>query len=599
MNTYIKIIGQIYYTLIRAILTLTFVMGTICTAVFGQQVKVSSGAYIYIEGTAFININNADFINNGIYTKDTETVILSGNIAKEVSGSSNTEIHNLLVTNTGGITMLLDQLTVNDLAIITGSKFTINPAKALLVGGTLTNSAGTSGFIIKSNATGTAALIHNTDNVPATVQRYISGSSEDWHFLSSSVSNQIIGGSWLPSGTYGNGTGYDLYLWDEPNSCWIYYLDITSALNWTMFHAGANFEVGRGYLYSVQATNPTKEFSGNLNNGTLDYRLTISSTDIGLQGFNLIGNPYPSSINWQASSGWARSNLVESGGGYDMWIWNPAANNYGVSNSYSGISTNGVTQNIAPMQGFFVNARNTGYLTMNNNIRVFEGASSWLKSVQINESNFSVSVISEAGNGSDEAIISFGYTKNERGATKLFSRIPSAPSLYMVSVSESLTVRYLTNTEENPAVPISFKAGASGNFTLSCNFDSFNFETVMLEDRKTGYIQNMKAFNSYSFYSSKSDAANRFVLHFGPAGSNSDSGFPAKIYTDGSYLIIDLTLISNETTVLVYDIMGRQLVNKKLEGETIHKLNVNSASQILIVSLRNVAGTLNQKVFWK
>jgi hypothetical protein len=40
-----------------------------------------------------------------------------------------------------------------------------------------------------------------------------------------------------------------------------------------------------------------------------------------LLGFNLIGNPYPSSIDWKSGTGWLRTDLVVSGGGYDMWIW--------------------------------------------------------------------------------------------------------------------------------------------------------------------------------------------------------------------------------------------------------------------------------------
>lgn len=347
----------------------------------------------------------------------------------------------------------------------------------------------------------------------------------------------------------------------------------------------------------MQALNPTKEFSGNLNNGSLDNRLTISSTDTDLKGFNFIGNPYPSSIDWQASPDWSRSNLVESGGGYDMWIWNPAVNNYGVCNSFTGISTNGVTQYIAPMQGFFVQAASAGNLTMNNDLRVFEGASNW-KSAKYDDKNISIRVISEAGNGSDEAIIGFGYSKNENGATKLFSRVPTAPSLYMISGSDNLSVCYFTDTSENPVVPVQFTSGATGNFTFTFNFDQFYFENVMLEDRKTKNFQNLNANTTYTFYSSKSDAANRFALHFGPAGNNSEFGFPAKVYTDGYQLIVDLTLVSHATETLVYDIMGRQLLLQRLEGETVHKLNVNTVPQVLVVSLRNVAGSLNQKVFW-
>jgi len=366
-----------------------------------------------------------------------------------------------------------------------------------------------------------------------------------------------------------------------------------------MFHPGNDFEVSRGYLYSVEEPNPTKEFAGYLNNGTLERRITASSTDLGLKGFNLIGNPYPSSVDWQAALGWSRSNLVASGGGYDMWIWNPAESNYGVSNSHTEISTNGVTQYIAPMQGFFVQAASTGNLGMDNNLRTFLGANDWLKSSMQNTQNISVSVTSEAGYGSDETIIGFGYSKNENGATKLFSKVPTAPSLYMVSGGDNLSVRYLTNTEENPAVPLFFKSGVNDRYTLSCSFDPSNFETVILEDRKEDSFHDMKVNSTYSFWSSNFDAANRFVLYFGPVGNDPEKIFPAKIYTDGLYLIIDLTLVRNETETLVYDTMGRLLLNRKLQGKTLHRLNLNANPQIIIISLKNPDGELTQKHFWK
>jgi hypothetical protein len=163
--------------------------------------------------------------------------------------------------------------------ITNGSKTTISPGSNLNVPGTLTNNTGILGLVLLSDATGTASLIHNTNNVPATVKRYISGNAEAWHFLSSPVSTQNIIGTWTPAGTYSNGNGYDLYVWNEPNNCWIYKLDITSTINWNNVHPGSDFEVGRGYLYSVQATNPTKEFAGSLNNGSIVYGLTNSSVD--------------------------------------------------------------------------------------------------------------------------------------------------------------------------------------------------------------------------------------------------------------------------------------------------------------------------------
>jgi hypothetical protein len=138
--------------------------------------------------------------------------------------------------------------------------------------------AGVARIVLQSSTSGTASLLHETDDVPATVERMITGAAEDWHFLSSPVADETISGDWLPTGTYGNGTGYDMYLWNEPSNCWIYQHDSTSTVNWTTAHPSANFVAGKGYLYSIQATTPTKEFVGNLNNDDVTYALTIDGS---------------------------------------------------------------------------------------------------------------------------------------------------------------------------------------------------------------------------------------------------------------------------------------------------------------------------------
>lgn len=588
---------RIFGTTARTFLALAFVFGMLALPVLGQQITINSGAYFTNNGAAYIKSNNGNFINSGTYNKGTETVTFSGTASKTISGSSNTEMYNLTITNTGGITIQLGLLTTNELTIGTGSKFTIDPTKALTVNGTLTNNAGIPGFVLKSDASGTASLLHNTNNVPATVERYISGAFEAWHFLSAPVSAQSISGSWVPSGTYGNGIGYDLYVWNEPSNCWIYKPDITFAINWNTIHPGANFVPGRGYLYSVQATNPTKEFAGNLNNGTISFGLTFSGSDVNLQGFNLVGNPYPSSVDWQAVSGWTRANLADSGGGYDLWIWNPTANNYGIFNSATGLGTNSVTRYIAPMQGYFVRAVGAGNLTLNNTVRVHEGASVW-KNGEINPEKFSLMVQSEADGSSDESFLLFGYPSDQSGATKLFSPVTTAPSLYMNSGDKNFSVQYLTDTIDYPAVPVMFKAGRDGNYTLSCNFDDNQFKIVLLEDLKTHKIQNMKAEATSHFSALKTDDVNRFVLHFGPDKIYSKKELPGRIYADGNRLIVDLTLVSEETEVFVYDLMGRKLLQQKLLGKIQHNLSLNANTQILIFSLKNSNGNISQKLLW-
>ncbi len=515
------------------------------------------------------------------------------------------KVFNLTIDNSSGVILNANFAVSNNLVINTGKMFSIASGKTLNVGGTIDNAAGNAGFVLSSDVNGTAALLHNTNNVPATVQRYISGAVEAWHFLSTPVSGQNIGAnqgasdSWLPSGTYGNGTGYDLYVWNEPTNCWIYKLNTTTPVNWNTVHPGTDFMAGRGYLYSLQAANPTKTFTGNLNNGAVTYALTSAGADLNLKGFILVGNPYPSSIDWCAPAGWTRTSLVNAGGGYDMWIWNPHANNYGVYNSTDGdgIGTNSAQRYLAPMQGYFVRAANAGNLGMANEIRVPDSAN-WFKNTLPDENRISLCVKSDAGYGFDEIRLDFGYPVNENGALKLFSAVLSAPGLYMTNQSEKLSVRYFTTTDHNPVVPVSFTPGVDGDFTITGVFDQTRFTTVMLEDRKTQYIHNLSASNTHHFTASTTDDADRFILYTGPDKNHPYNNLPGRIYTDGSHLIIDLVLVPEETDAFVYDLTGRLLLQKTLQGEIRHILPFNAEAQLLVVHLKNSSGKLCRKLLW-
>ena len=169
----------------------------------------------------------------------------------------------------------------------------------------------------------------------------------------------------------------------------------------------------------------------------------------------------------------------------------------------------------------------------------------------------------------------------------------------MSTESEFYSVRYLTDTTDNPTVPVMFKPGRDGNYTLSCNFDADKFEAVLLEDRKMIYTQNLNAEKSYSFIGSRTDDVNRFVLHFGPVKTAFTTELPARIYSDGNQLIIDLTAVGNETEVMVYDALGRLLLHKTIEGFTQQKLSINSSPQILVVLLKNKQGSLCRKLFYE
>jgi hypothetical protein len=601
----------------------------------GASVSISSGTVVSVdtinndnattlanEGIVTMNtFNNAgttqgdgtyniagDFTNIGTFFSSGGTVNMNGTLAQNMTLAVSI-FNNLIIDNPVGVSLYSTQTITKNLTINSGKIFKIEADKTLTVNGLIANSGGNAGLVLKSTAAGTASLIHNTDGVPATVQRYISGAAEDWHFLSAPVSDQVIAGSsWVPKGSYGTGnvltgTGYDMYIWNEPTPCWTYQLNATVVPTWPFIHSSPNFMQGRGYLYSTQALNPTKEFRGLLNNGLVSIPVTRIGPYQGpeindVRGFNLIGNPYPSSIDWKAGTGWARTNLVSNvGGGYDMWIWNPASNNYGVYNSTGTIGTNGVTQYIAPTQGYFVRAASSGTVSLTNASRVNDGASNWLKitSGKGTINNLKIRIASNEGHGYDEVLLQFGYPTNEAGALKLFSRSESAPSAYLNDLKKDLSVRYLTDTNENSQVPLQFKAGKDGNYAISIGNESTSFDVLLLEDKKTKTVSDLNVNPIYQFKGAIKDATDRFVLHFAPITAELVN-LPAVIYYDGNEINVDLTLIEEQTDIKIYDMLGKLLVDKKGEGKMIHRFTISPKNEVYIVLASSKGKYISRKV---
>ena len=149
-----------------------------------------------------------------------------------------------------------------------------------------------------------------------------------------------------------------------------------------------------------------------------------------------------------------------------------------------------------------------------------------------------------------------------------------------------LSINYLTDTIENPYAKIMFTPGKAGEFTIDCNFNQNDYETVILEDLKMNYTQNMKTMKTYSFTASVADNANRFVLHFGPVRDTAENGeLPGRVYSNGKQLVVD-------------HLMGKLLLRQKVQGKMQHNLNLNTNTQILVVILQNPYGSLSCKLLW-
>ena len=427
---------------------------------------------------------------------------------------------------------------VKDVEMMANVTLKITSTAALEIIGDIANTD-ENALIVDADINGTGSLVHNSDGVIAKVNCYIDNSSvtrewsADWHFISSPVANQTIE-SFIPTEE-----NYDFYSWSEFNSTWNNQKKDNSTTNNFYVENGSNFNIGRGYLVAYE-NEGYKKFSGTLNNGDVTYPLSCSTDGEFVTekytGFNLLGNPYPSYIDWEAE-GWTRDNLQLQ----TVWIYDDDVNNY-ITYTLGGVATNGGSRYIAPCQGFFVKALTPGDFVMTNDIRT-KSKSTFRK--DNDENIFKIKV--NGASGQDEIAVVKGDNDD---VIKMFSLNDDAPSLYINKGVGDYSVVYI---DDENTLPLNFK-GAFAKYTISLSECGNAFDEIILEDRLTGEKVNLMT-ESYSFIYNDNDRKDRFVVTFDNSQQTTDNDYFAYI-NNGEIIIND---INGDAQIEIYDLMGRRV----------------------------------------
>jgi PKD repeat protein len=481
--------------------------------------------------------------------------------------------------------VLTSTVTCKDLTIMPGASVTINPGNALTVNGLLTNNAGNAGLIIKSDATGTGSLIEN-NGVNATVERYIT--QNKWHYISAPVDNPAAS---VFMGMY-------MMQWNEPAEAW----SNISDPNYTMSTDMQGFAI---WSQSGQTGNATVTFSGHLNSGSKSIVTTNTAGGLDLHnGYNFVGNPYPSALDWNVNdgNGWSRT-----AGNIDLavYIWNQTAGNYGVYVKDGGFGTNGVDNIIPPHQGFFVRcSAATGSLGVNNGARI-HNIKEILKSGE--DASDHLILMVEGNNYYDEIILKTDVLASvlfdQFDALKMYSSV-GAPQFYSMSKDgEELSINAFTESEDYRVIPLGLKAGAPCEYSITVKeLSGFNTSgKLVLEDLKKGIFTPLFANSSYSFTSDPLDEPGRFLLHLNSeldVSENLTSNNQIKVYSFDQQVYISSESIMNGLAS-IYDLTGKEVFKAKLNGETMKKISLEGHSGYLIVKVLTETGNLNQKIFIK
>jgi hypothetical protein len=447
----------------------------------------------------------------------------------------------------------------NTLTIPSGSFVTVN--------GTLSNSAGTSGLVVNSGG----SLIENTTGINATIESSIVGG--EWHLISAPISNAF------------SGVFVTKYL--QKHS------EVTNAYT-DILNSGTPLTPMKGFA-AYGASTFTASYAGTLNTGNKSISLTRTVAGTG-SGWNLVGNPYPCSIDWDAkdlalNSYWTKTYVNDA-----TYIHIDASK---WAEYVGGVSTNGGTKYIAPGQGFFVqvtDGHSTGSLGVNNNVKA-HNATSFFKSTsdEITVVNNLVR-LEVLGNGyTDETVVRFvpeatASFDGEYDAQKLFGDVAEAAQLYTLG-SEALAINTMPETG---SVPVGMHVGAVGVYTIAAT-EINDITEVSLEDTKTGIYTDLLQ-GSYSFSFTPGENEQRFVLHFGPLAVNDIENSFANVYSNSHTLYIDLNN-NVKGDIFVYTVTG-QLVATVPAAQGSSRISLENTGNY-IVKVISDKNTMVRKVFVK
>jgi hypothetical protein len=547
-----------------------------------------------------LNTNNfnlsvgGNWLKNGNFTASTgRTVTFNGTVAQTISGpSGTTTFKELVVNNNAGVTLTSGTYVLDEVLTVNSGTFNTNGRP----------------FTMKSTATQTARIapIGLTGAISGnfTIQRFITTRDTSFADFSSPVQfstfadwdNELPAISYLssPPSAEASAATYDEAL-DA-------YVPVTSS--GTSLNAGQGFEVflSGGFSYSnFPATTMTTV--GVPNQGNFDLSGSVSST---VQGWNLVGNPFASSISWAnvyAASGAGTSGMADYIEMYDFTIadWNGFT-------SASGIE-------IGSTQGFWVYGDVIGSpmtllipessktTSSNSSIKSVKPSFFSLKLASANSSAahiFKVMNNSDANDGLDKKDIPFRASLNK-----------TTPEMYCMIEGKKININNFSSTNDNYSIPLKTKVNVSGNFNLSASGFDFvsEYTCIKLQDNLTGKVIDLTAEVNYPVTINVSDNADRFVLLFSKdancksvasaPSASADFSNQVEVLPTAQGNVINFNLSETTyTTISVVNVLGQTVVGSSSVNANNQSVNITlpeGFSGMYIIKIESAKGNITKK----
>ena len=452
---------------------------------------------------------------------------------------------------------------VKDLTINESDGLTINSGGSLIVSGT------------------------STGNI--TYNRTLA--TENWYLVSSPVVGQDID-AFVATEGLASGTGSNLGLSDYNNA----------TPGWTYYQNGASgtgsFTSGDGRSIKLAAAGDVS-FTGTINTSDVTVAMTSNSN-----GFNLVGNPYPSYVAGNENADGTNNiltinsaNLTEN----TLWFWNQS------TGSYNQINQASTAFQIAPAQGFFVSATGSVNLSITEAMQSHQGTDSFQRLTTRPEIVLTLSNGTAIRNA-DIYYIEGTTTGWDNGYdSSIFGGVANEFTIYTHAVANgngrNLGIQSLPpNNYENMIIPVGINAEAGTAITIDATTNNFpEGINIYLEDKQDNSFTLLEADSNFSFTPENNlDGIGRFYLHTTSGVLSADdfaTNTNISIYTSGNDNLRIAGVQNGTATVRLYNILGKEVLNTSFVGSGVNDINLNAFPVgIYIVKLTTENGTLNRKI---
>jgi hypothetical protein len=555
--------------------------------------------------TGFTGAIGGDFENNGTFTRNDEVITFNGTADQNIMGSSTTDFTNITVNKTGG--RVLIESTVNlaqHLAIETVTEFDADGAANSEIFSLLSSASEESNVGILPAGAQVSGTLRAEKYLPVDGTRR-------WRFIASTVAGATVSDLQNEIPISGAFTGSDNGTGDIPvnaTGSLSYYdnsigtVDQTLDDRWVLYPTTDNNALltttgteARGYtIYIRDLTAVTYDLTGTLNQGTIDY--TPSGN---FERWNLLANPYPSTIDWDAAAGWTKAgiqgNAIHVWDGLQYLSWNGTIGSLG----------NGL---IAKGTSFFIEG-NAPSMTLISTENV-KSTSSAVTHKSNNSPTYIELAISDSKH-TDRAFIQFAtgasLSLDSLDVSKLTNAIFNISTLSQDQID--LSINAINKADCNSDIPLNIYYINPGSYQLDWkNISSLQgLVDVQLFDAFNNASYNLNADDNLLFEVTNdpnSYGDNRFRLTFNSIdmmgstatidGSACESG-QINIHIDNSALEVEYEVFNND--LLLFTALGTGddlLLNI---GKDSLEIGANSLKVIGINSFCGQQTTLVEKTF--